>query len=484
MTRPTAFAFALLSFVSLSLISIHTVVWPVAIGALIVIWAAALPGFLYLQGIDQTPVPFAPAVGMYYVVFFGLPIFATPLMFLSGDQVVIYNFYRLPAPEFSFMLLVAGAIAAMWAAFYLMKFILRMSALGFALSANVANSDNLNTLYWILISASLAYRYMPELRAMPSIWQFLDPVEYLALGGFYLQWRAGRLPRWQFWLMVLFVLPLEVYGRIRIFFLTDLLFLPMFFFFILWREGQKKALSILLLIGLAVALSYSVTGPLRHTQGNFLDKISAMILHLEDPFNGDLRPRIPGTGRARITHNPEMEYDYDPRISPLVHRIGQIWLLQMVYERSPEPVPYWGGQTYLPLVTALVPRFLYSDKPRETAGGQFAYRYNLSRSPDDETSINIPWITELLANFGPVGLLMGMMAIGSLLAILDKVFNTHGASDLEFLIGLTMIFRLAYPESNFSVMTGSMPLLFVALYAYFRVGTRVLDRMPTGRRQD
>jgi hypothetical protein len=256
----------------------------------------------------------------------------------------------------------------------------------------------------------------------------------------------------------------------------------MFFFFILWREGQKKALSVLIFIGLAVVLTYSVTGPLRHTSGNFFDKMSAMISHGNNPFNAELRPQIPGTNRARITR-PEMEYDYNPRISPLVHRIGQIWLFQMVYERSPEPIPHWGGQTYLPLMTALIPRFLHPEKPRETAGGQFAYRYNISHSPDDGTSINIPWITELLANFGPIGVLMGMTVIGLFLAILDKIFNAHGASDLEFLIGLTMIFRLAYPESNFSVMTGSMPLLFVALYAYFRIGTRVLDRLTVGRRQ-
>jgi hypothetical protein len=43
-------------------------------------------------------------------------------------------------------------------------------------------------------------------------------------------------------------------------------------------------------------------------------------------------------------------------------------------------------------------------------------------------------------------------------------------NDLEFLIGLTLIFRLGYQESNFTVMTGSLPLLFAALYLYFRFG--------------
>jgi hypothetical protein len=62
-----------------------------------------------------------------------------------------------------------------------------------------------------------------------------------------------------------------------------------------------------------------------------------------------------------------------------------------------------------------------------------------------------------------------------LLAILDRLFNRNAASDLEFLIGLTIWYKLIYQESNFSVMTGTLLPHFAALYLYFRFGPPILD---------
>jgi hypothetical protein len=73
--------------------------------------------------------------------------------------------------------------------------------------------------------------------------------------------------------------------------------------------------------------------------------------------------------------------------------------------------------------------------------------------------------------------LIGMATFGILLAFLDRTLNAPGMSDLEFLVGLTLIFRLVYPESNFSVMTGSLVPLFAALYIYFAVGSKLIRRV-------
>jgi hypothetical protein len=64
---------------------------------------------------------------------------------------------------------------------------------------------------------------------------------------------------------------------------------------------------------------------------------------------------------------------------------------------------------------------------------------------------------------------------------MNRIFNAPGMSDPEFLIGLTLIYRLAYQESNFSVMTGSLALLFVSLYVYFRWGPLLLKRVAATR---
>ena len=127
-------------------------------------------------------------------------------------------------------------------------------------------------------------------------------------------------------------------------------------------------------------------------------------------------------------------------------------VFQMVYDRSPDPVPFWGGESYKPIFTSFIPRAIYPAKPEERAGGEFGRRYGILQGNRARSSINIPWLTELLANFGTAGVFIGMGLFGVLLGFLDKTFNARGMTQPEFLIGITLIFPLVYPESNFTVM--------------------------------
>ena len=69
-----------------------------------------------------------------------------------------------------------------------------------------------------------------------------------------------------------------------------------------------------------------------------------------------------------------------------------------------------------------------------------------------------------------------MCLVGLFLGFLERVFNAPGMTDLEFTLGLSLIFPLVYPESNFSVMVGSMLPLFIALLVYFCVGSLALKQ--------
>jgi hypothetical protein len=409
-----------------------------------------------------------PYVGVYYLLFFGLPIFAAPLAFRVGDNVVLYHRIVLATLGPDVVLLAAVGIGAMIAAYYLAQRRLFSAVPKFRLPDPKPPAGVLNLIYAVLLTASLAYRYSPPLQALPSIGQLLDPVGYLALGGFYLQWRAGRLPRALGWLVLLVALPLDLYMRIRHVFITDILLLPLFFAFILWRERQLKTITIVAAVASILALSYTVTAGSRFPDSSLLKNFQMMGDYLSSAIKGE-----------RVVHTRAGIGDVvsDPRISRLVNRLGQIWIFQTVYERSPEPVPYLGGETYRPLLTSFIPRVLYPDKPLEKAGASFGLRYGFTEADATNTSFNIPWIVELLANFGPPGVLIGMTLLGLLLGLLNRVFNAEGMSDLEFLIGLTIIFRLGYQESNLSVMTGSLLPLFVALYVLFAFGPKVLSAL-------
>ena len=89
------------------------------------------------------------------------------------------------------------------------------------------------------------------------------------------------------------------------------------------------------------------------------------------------------------------------------------------------------------------------------------------------TSINVPWVVEMYANFGRLGVILGMMLAGGFLALLSAIFNRSSMTPLEFVTGAAILFPLVYPASNFSLMTGTLPQLTFALWLYFRFGLTI-----------
>jgi hypothetical protein len=182
-------------------------------------------------------------------------------------------------------------------------------------------------------------------------------------------------------------------------------------------------------------------------------------------------------------HNPSSsstdDTSLDSSAGSVVSRTAHIVLLSNVIQDTPTIAPYWNGETYLPLLTSYIPRALLPDKPIENAGNRFGRRYNYLGRNDLTTSFNLPWIVEMYANFGILGILMGMPLLGVFLAFLEKLFNQASMNFLEFIIGCTILFRLIYQESNFSLMTGSVITLSVALYFLLKVGLASKRRRTT-----
>ena len=98
-------------------------------------------------------------------------------------------------------------------------------------------------------------------------------------------------------------------------------------------------------------------------------------------------------------------------------------------------------------------------------------------APDNKTtSINLPWVVEMYANFGRAGVLLGMALVGTFLALMSAIFNRREMTSLEFVVGAAIIFPLVYPASNFSLMTGTLLQLTLALWIYFRFGLTIGTR--------
>jgi hypothetical protein len=152
----------------------------------------------------------------------------------------------------------------------------------------------------------------------------------------------------------------------------------------------------------------------------------------------------------------------------LSRRMSMVRQLADVARRTPERVPYWGGATYYSLVGSFVPRFLWPDKPTKELGQAFGHRYGYLDPHDTHTSVNLPYLVEFYANFGVLGVVLGMALVGMLYRLLDDALNQPGQPLLISAIALSLFVALLNIESDFSLVFGGLILNGVALFVVAR----------------
>ena len=153
-----------------------------------------------------------------------------------------------------------------------------------------------------------------------------------------------------------------------------------------------------------------------------------------------------------------------------------------VVRRTPSEVPYWNGQTYLSLVGAAVPRFLWPDKPTKELGQAFGHRYRYLDPSNTSTAINLPITVEFYANFGSAAVFFGMLIVGAIYGALDSFVNKPGQSLLVSMIGLTLLLPLLIIESDFSLVFGGLPLSGLALWGiWVMIKRSALGKQRHGR---
>jgi hypothetical protein len=309
----------------------------------------------------------------------------------------------------------------------------------------------------------IAFIYLPFIQKIPSVGQILDPIGYVAYGMFYIIGLRGKLPFIQHWALLLIFVPLEIVQRLVSGSLAQLMLLGLFLVIIIWYE-RKRIPVVLISVTLLFLVSFnSIKGEYRYltwaggkfSNLNAVEKVQLFVnLAIKQYQVDDVKSEEKSSGSP---------------LSSVVGRTAHIVLLSEVVKDTPAQVSYWGGETYFPLFTSYIPRFLWPDKPRQIIGNSFGRRYNYLGSNDRTTSLNLPWIVELYANFGSLGILIGMPLIGLFLAFIEQKLNHIDMSSLEFVIGATVLFRLIYQESNFSLMVGSVLSLVVTLFMLFKV---------------
>ena len=431
------------------------------LGAILALMTCAigmLPTVFYILR-DETTVPFFPAVGLFQVFCFGLSPFLLHLAWADAPPIIYWG-GRLTLTQESIKTLVLVLVGT--ASLVSMFFLVRKRGLGWLPVPRIRERAGGNASLLLLCglaAAHLAYKFVPGVSRIPSAGQFLEPIGYVVFSAL-LVLLLKRRTRGLSTFLAAFALVLLVAVRIETFNFTQIMLLSLCGIgALVYARAYRIASFCALLIVLSLPV-YEFTSTVRYLDGGFLKKAEALFLTIDGYRNGTRRGGTSATETG-------------------VRRISHTWLFAHVVAKSPAEVPFWGGDTYKPLLTAMIPRAVWPGKPLEATGGLFGKRYDLLE-PTSVTSLNLPWHIETYVNFGSIGVVIGMALIGAFLAVVDKLLNAPGRREIEMGIGLGILMPLTFQDSNFSVMVGTLPQFVLCTYLYFLAGEYVLRRFGMG----
>lgn len=454
------------------LLRAETFTWDRAVLALAIIWVGLIPGILFLAtpNEEREPFPLMPFVGLFYAVFFGLISFFgvfirltedSPTLQTFSEQENMIQFFGIAFLEHisrTAQMLTLVGILLMYCSWWLVKRHLGRRLPKFTLPQQYP-AWRMHLLIWGLVVGNLLYIHVPYVRTLPSIGQLLQPAGYIGFALMMTMAYRRELPKWQLCLYFCVAFPLWFLGLLTTGFLGPLmliagLWVGMHIFFrhrVPW--GWILTLPLLLVMLYPVMVSFRGLTWEAGKGMNFIDRLGQLDTAVERALDYP----------DKLRHEQK---------AGLIRRAGLIFAFSHVVEQTPDPVPYWNGTTYKPLISSWIPRILWKDKPEEKTGYAFGARYSLFYKTDTHMSFNLPWITELYANFGTIGTTLGMAIIGLFLGLLECIFNRRSENLLEYGIGAGILLPLSFQDSNFTLMTGSLLPLATCLWLYFTIGLR------------
>lgn len=159
-------------------------------------------------------------------------------------------------------------------------------------------------------------------------------------------------------------------------------------------------------------------------------------------------------------------------------RLDLLHSFALVQEKTPNIVPYYGGETYSFLFYGWIPRFLWPTKPvAQQANKIFAVDYGIQTVEGTETSMfGIGHLPEAYANFGIPGLVIIMMLEGGIFALLNYLFNGPNSDGGRAIYVATMVWLLNGIGSNTS-------FLLVLLIAHIGASSLIIKHFSIGWRQ-
>lgn len=402
----------------------------------------------------ELPVPLFPAVCGIYIIYFGAPVFLTNNY--GALSRVVRKESIVPAQWMALIGLVAMEAGYYW-------IVTRSGARRTAKEWSPQANEDPETLWlWLGVLGVVTYLVtvgvaVPTALAQPVT--LLTALATLVGVELYTRWQNRTL---------------TAHGAV---FLVGIL-IPARVILGFGKGANFEALSVLIALGIAAA-TFSRKIPWAAVVAAII--ALAILQPIKLAFRETPAYRTQASPFSRVAGYATTAWDYaaghgefqDARESFVV-RYGFITTLAAVMEDSPDHIPYWAGKTYAPIFSKIFPRILLPWKAEEVTGQTFGHRYHLLYRYDTQTSYNMPILVEFYANFGPVGVLVGMFAMGLFYAwaqlfALRRIQAAIGTGAAIFTLA-----QLAYIESALSFVISGFVYAVVLVYAV-RLGAKVVQ---------
>ena len=418
-------------------------------------WALAhlflhsLPIFIYLVTFkkDPTSFPFLQILSLFNIVQYALPIF----------YIEIYD-YQLGVLQESALENAFIAYSIFYCSFYIFRFVIRVKPIEFIPQNSRVNIVKIGA--YVLLGI---YMFKSQL---PAIYHIGYVGIYIFIGVFIYLWKNRMINLYEKGIFILFF-AYEFMQRALDGLLSPFALLVMFVCICIIISGSSK----LIIGGLLILFLwfYSIFSVIKFGYrqevwyGNKSRSFTEKIDLIRDLYkDNQLDKRVP------------MVKSYQGKDHFLWRFSYQMSGLSLVLSETPSRVPYWKEESYVPLFSKFVPRFMWPDKPEEVMGYEFGVRYRIMSTWNRSTSMNTPLLAEMYMNFGYEGLYLGSFLLGILLTTLDKLYNRKKVSYASRIIGMAMLFPLITWESNFSLTYGNLFLVTMALLFLYKVVPRYL----------
>lgn len=401
--------------------------------ASLVLLLGLMPTYFY-AGRNESGVPFLPVFGAIYGVYYGLPVFLFEEYSVRGE----------PLPHGAVekaLLLAAVGLSIMLVSYYrlpggsIRKYLPRVDI----------RWDGGKAKLWSLIFCAIGLFFI-SLRFVVEIpYEYQQIVVFLAnlfkvgIGILFTLQMSGRLSLMGKMLLWLVFLPPAALVMLGTGLLSHVLKLILFLFMIYWTFGEKIPWKTAAAAMVLVMAFTSIKSEFRQLawEGIYTDA-----------------PLVKKS--AIFTELALREGSVDEGYEDTIKRIAQLFTFAHVIDSTPGTVPYWGGETYLPLLWTPIPRIVLPDKPIKGLGQAFGHRYGLLHPLDFMTSCNCPQLVEMYANFGTVGIIVGMFIIGIIYRSIHEVFCHEKAGEGGLLIGIFLFSGLLNMESDASLVFGGL----------------------------